>query len=64
MARKVGRPIYRFKIYSKAPGGKTTQRGADTVEEAWDWYAYYTKSAPNNEITIVDVEEDVEARSE
>lgn len=58
---KRGRKPYRFIIKSKAPNGRTTQKGCDTIVEAWDWFAYYTKSAPANEVTIIDREEELEA---
>jgi hypothetical protein len=59
----MGRKKQRFKIYSVAPTGRKTQVSADTIVEAWDWYAYYTKTAPLNEVTILDTEEEVEARA-
>lgn len=52
----------RFQITSKAPGGRIVRmHSCDDVVEAWDWYAYLTKKAPNNEVEIVDREEQVEA---
>lgn len=60
---KRGRPPARFQIRSIAPNGRTTQRSVDTVVEAWDWYAYFTSTAPLNEVEIVDRELDVGARA-
>lgn len=46
----------RFTITSTAANGRTTTRRCDHVVEAWDWYAYFTKTAPNNEVAITDRE--------
>lgn len=35
----------RFTITSTAANGRTTTRRCDHVVEAWDWYAYFTKTA-------------------
>ena len=52
----------RFQITSTAPGGRITQmHSTDEVIEAWDYYAYFTKKAPLNEVVIVDRAEEVEA---
>lgn len=46
----------RFTITSTAANGRTTTRRCDHVVEAWDWYAYFTKTASNNEVVITDRE--------
>lgn len=44
----------RFTITSRAPSGRVTTRRCDHVVTAWDWYAHFTKTAPANEVEIVD----------
>lgn len=53
----------RFEVTSKAATGRTTRRRCDTVVEAWDWFSYFTATAPLNEVEIIDHEQDVEARA-
>lgn len=62
--KKRGRPARRFVIRSTSPNrGHVTSRTADSVVEAWDWFAYFTATAPLNEVEIIDREQDVEARA-
>lgn len=60
----MSRPKMRFVITSTAPGGnKRQQHSCDDVVTAWDWYAWFTGMYPLDEVTIVDREADVEART-
>lgn len=53
----------RFLVLSKNPNGTQKERySTDSVVEAWDYYAFFSKRDPLNEVEILDREEDVEAR--
>lgn len=52
----------RFTITSTHPNGSLPfVRYTDSVVEAWDWYAYFTKKYPGHDVQIIDAEAEVRA---